>query len=202
MLAASWRWAFSSCAAVRGQYAGGGQRTRRHPIQFSSPYMICVVSDCCVCRDTPGYLHAAHQATTSKHGVVHRVCFNIAVSRRELDRIKHQVVNVLKILADEFLGNSRVALVDNHVTRGASVDLRAHMRHQCKLSLAPANINLQAKLETVFVGGAGGGGCWRGLSYPLGLDVKIVLPHMLKELFGVGTPDKRHKGRTIVDTNV
>ena len=56
----------------------------------------------------------------------------------------HQVVNMFQVIANHLLGVSGAAIVDDKVPRGPNSNLVSNMAWEDKLSIVPANLNLQA----------------------------------------------------------
>jgi hypothetical protein len=89
-----------------------------------------------------GHLRATHHASTSKHGIVNGVGGNISIWSAEGDLDHNKIVNVLKVIPNEFLSMFRCAILDNQVSGSANSYLICYVAGQDELTIVPTNIDL------------------------------------------------------------
>lgn len=72
-------------------------------------------------------LRSAHHAGSRKHGVVDGIGADVAATADKLDLDHHEVVDMVEILADGLLLDSRIAAADDEVPGSARSDLVGHV---------------------------------------------------------------------------
>ena len=85
---------------------------------------------------------SAHHASDCKLGKREGVGADEATVSYKLYPQDHEVVNVLQVIADLFLGQSRIAAANHHIPRGPFLDFAPQMFLKEKLTLAPADVGL------------------------------------------------------------
>ena len=90
----------------------------------------------------PGNLPTTHHAGSCKHCIVHGIGVDVATTTNELDFDHHKIVDVLKIISNNLLRDSRVNSSNDEVSRGSDADLARNMTGQDELTIAPPNLHL------------------------------------------------------------
>lgn len=84
----------------------------------------------------------AHHASPSEHSVVDRVGPDVAATAHEIHLDDNQVVDVLKIITECSLSQSRITTTNDQVASGPYADLASHVSRQDKLAIIPADVHL------------------------------------------------------------
>lgn len=88
------------------------------------------------------HLQPTHHARSGEHGVVDRIGLYVAAPAHELDLDNNEVVDVLQILPESSLGESRIAATDHEVAAGSYADLASYVSRQDELTIVPADVHL------------------------------------------------------------
>lgn len=88
-------------------------------------------------------LRPAHHASSREQGVVDRIGADVAAAALESDLGDDEVVNVLQVVANHFLGDIMVASSDDKIARRTLCNFIRNITSERELSIAPSNINLK-----------------------------------------------------------
>jgi hypothetical protein len=85
-----------------------------------------------------------HHASPGKHGIMHRVGAYVAVATVKVYFNDHQVVDVLQVVPNCFLGVFCATAANHQVSAGADADFVGDMAWQEERAVTPLDLDLYA----------------------------------------------------------